>query len=787
MDVLANDILPSNGSFTHTIEITASGNSQVYVQTLNGPPGESLYWFQTISGSGTITSDESGATSTIELSGFQFHQDLGAPCTGMAWGDWTGGTITITNDWGTRTYTGAIFTAGMVIDHKLDYGRATGMFTDGGGKLQIALPSFTGTQAVQTVSGDGLLYFTTPHLTITSPPTHGTAQVQDGEILYTPDPDTEGVDSFQYQVMTDLADFDIAEVSIGTMDLDISDPDGTELSETAEDNPGLALAINDDDDDANSQEDLLDSGFVDNDLAKLKIKERAPAALDPLDGYFVLSFDTTKVRLWHKQDKTVPGNHPDAEVGNGTTRFNLPDSDEDYEVWVEGIGSGETLIQLTWHNNTDSSAAVFDSVLVDVYSVPHPILDIDTDSDNTGPVDRTLAEDDVEDGAGPGKKLFVKASAASEVVLDANVAAVDDLASGYQLVLIVSPGLNLWADSAKTTRLTSADSSTIPEDDSLGETYIWTGSWVGTETVYVEGTREGSPKIHWRLTDSAGSIIARDTVKFLVEKHNSIFVGIDGTGTHAWLEGPDGHTPDNPARWNSHTRNLYDEMAEKVKYPYYDYGPDNYQTGADSDDKHDRALNYAVQKYAESGGTASVALVGWSRGAAIALWVANDLSDLGINVDFVGLYDPVDMSLWIPDGEAIVAPMIDRVDVVGPTLDAPNLDYLIFERMSWDLLSDGLRTSIPYIRPESGNTNTLIARFLLDASHGSIGGTPGYNDEGLDSWGEDWNTDYNYSVDRSNSIIADQIVREGLRAEGWDVREIPEDEYGFPLENPTAQ
>ena len=88
------------------------------------------------------------------------------------------------------------------------------------------------------------------------------------------------------------------------------------------------------------------------------------------------------------------------------------------------------------------------------------------------------------------------------------------------------------------------------------------------------------------------------------------------------------------------------------------------------------------------------------------------------------------------------------------------------------------------IRRELGNSHTDIVRNLLNASHGAIGGAPGYNDTGVLTWGESVNQSYSYLWDITNSTLADELVREGLRAEGWYVREIGS--YGFPLFNPTC-
>jgi hypothetical protein len=69
-----------------------------------------------------------------------------------------------------------------------------------------------------------------------------------------------------------------------------------------------------------------------------------------------------------------------------------------------------------------------------------------------------------------------------------------------------------------------------------------------------------------------------------------------------------------------------------------------------------------------------------------------------------------------------------------------------------------------------------IVRETYNASHGAIGGTPGYNDDNLDPP----DGQYNYGEDRRNSILADRDVRAGMRAAGIDVPDHPDPWYGFP-------
>ena len=231
------------------------------------------------------------------------------------------------------------------------------------------------------------------------------------------------------------------------------------------------------------------------------------------------------------------------------------------------------------------------------------------------------------------------------------------------------------------------------------------------------------------------------------------------------MEGPHGHPEDNDSRWNSHTRNLI-EIDAHAKYELFLHGPDDWFDGSDSPGIHDEAFNFIASTYNSATNKPKIAIVGFSRGAMIAQWVANDLSDAGIGVDYVGLMDPVDMAFSIPDSEGQVESGIKRLTIVGPVEGAGNVDYGSFVRMS-------LQTRI---FPAPGNNTTLIARFFLNASHGSIGGTPGYNDEAEDN-------EYDYLLDRQNSITTYEIIVAGLLAEGIDIRGIDESEYGFPMTN----
>ena len=401
---------------------------------------------------------------------------------------------------------------------------------------------------------------------------------------------------------------------------------------------------------------------------------------------------------------------------------------------------------------------------------------VDIDSNNNGAVERSPEEDAIENISGQGKILIWGATLASTVILDADSMAALGVEDSFSLKLIVSPGLNVWADQEKMMRLSSPDIETIPEDDTLGETYVWSTAWAGTLVVFVEGSSLGKEKtMQWQLVTSSGLAAARDTVRFIVEAQNVILVGIDGTGSAAWLAGPHGRTPDNPSRWNSHVRNLV-EVDAKVKFAKYYAGPANLATGSDSDDIHAQAFQYIKTVYVAAQIKPKIALVGWSRGAMIAQWVANDLADEGISVDFVGLYDPVDMASVIPPSAVIVAQGIKNVYVIGPSA-VGNFDYPTFTRESGNIIK------------ASNNETSNIFFLMMNASHGSIGGTPGYNDVEDSIFYSDnseaVNTSYDYVVDSSNSIFADSTIRFGLIYSGIDMKFISGLRYGFPILNPV--
>ncbi|MEX0670209.1 MAG: hypothetical protein WD060_07120 [Pirellulales bacterium] len=252
--------------------------------------------------------------------------------------------------------------------------------------------------------------------------------------------------------------------------------------------------------------------------------------------------------------------------------------------------------------------------------------------------------------------------------------------------------------------------------------------------------------------------------------------------------------PDGSIRWNSHVRNLVTD-CEPFAMTYYTAGPDQQGPFDDSGAVFRRARDAARALIQDAGGGTTIALVGWSRGAMIASGVAHALlkladGDLPRTVAFIGMFDPVDMSNEINPAWATIHADVQAVTIVGPTADRQtetefNVDYPVsgydgfdnwtFERMA---LENRITTA--------AGATTELKRKVYNASHGAIGGTPGYNLRHRD--GGDFPTNYDYADDVRNSIRADKDVRAGMRAAGLTF--VPDREapwYGFPAKRPPKE
>jgi hypothetical protein len=368
--------------------------------------------------------------------------------------------------------------------------------------------------------------------------------------------------------------------------------------------------------------------------------------------------------------------------------------------------------------------------------------------------------------------------------------------------------LRIWtknAGEARNTASVTAGGSFVPADRIIED--LSTLGFTDTKRIvelYVEGihtTAGVSQPISIQLT-VGGRATTPDLVNVVVVS-NTLVIGIDGTGTKQWLTGPNAKREN--GLWNSHVANLIADI-DPYAMTIYTYGPSDGPRGWDSDDIQRDVVARANDIIKDAGGGTKVALVGWSRGAMIALWVANELSApvlqvIGMQrtVEFVGLYDPVDMSTAIPDDQhgprvnaARIQPGIRRVTIVGPK-ETPNnnVDYPVGLPSYW--LGLILTPDPVFVRMSQNDRitalggTTVVTRIEYNASHGAIGGCPGYNVH-LVSIPDGR---YDYALDVERSILSDTDIRDGLRAAGLDFvpdRGDPdEDWYGFPTIRPVTR
>jgi hypothetical protein len=183
-------------------------------------------------------------------------------------------------------------------------------------------------------------------------------------------------------------------------------------------------------------------------------------------------------------------------------------------------------------------------------------------------------------------------------------------------------------------------------------------------------------------------------------------------------------------------------------------------------------------------------IIGWGRGAYAAMRIARRLKEEGVRdldgtwtknipVRFLGLYDPVDMTFY----------------------DAPTWSE---GRFSQNVISSNVKTAVAIIGKKEGvfgsevdydngsapwynwtrmdiqwNRQTSAKIEKLGATHGAIGGCPGYSPF--------WSVPigYDYPHDRRMSILADRSMRSSAEAAGVPIRVLSSLEYGFSSNSPT--
>lgn len=185
-----------------------------------------------------------------------------------------------------------------------------------------------------------------------------------------------------------------------TADIDVGG-----LDELAEDDRGILLRLNDDDDNGDGIPDYLnielpdDQKFLDDDLVMVSIRSLVDDALGFASDFFTLDFNPGNLRLWFNRDKSA-GPEGVAEI---TMETRFPEADADQSIWMEGIGWGHGDVGLVWHdgNNLRDRAFTYDSFGYYLLGA-----DLDIDSDNDGTIQHSNWEDELENHRyGIGKLL----------------------------------------------------------------------------------------------------------------------------------------------------------------------------------------------------------------------------------------------------------------------------------------------------------------------------------------------------------------------------------------------
>jgi len=180
------------------------------------------------------------------------------------------------------------------------------------------------------------------------------------------------------RVVSDLASVELLPLSLAIYDDDTGHSKFTFQT--------LDVTLNDDDDNENGIKDKLEPGFdSEDDLFAASLANLIPLGVGE-NGEYLLQYDPSSILLWAsdlKDTLIVPYN----TFGLGTDRAGVtivPYTGQT-DVWVEGIGSGASTIQLDWRDPAGGLqyGLPFDRILFGgVIDVGVWKLDVDIDSDN---------------------------------------------------------------------------------------------------------------------------------------------------------------------------------------------------------------------------------------------------------------------------------------------------------------------------------------------------------------------------------------------------------------------
>ena len=300
------------------------------------------------------------------------------------------------------------------------------------------------------------------------------------------------------------------------------------------DNSGaLNRSAAEDDVERDAPGDVLAVGFGQRE--PVAVEAEIGADFDVSEFTFTLTYDSSKIRLYNSTNVDTGVFIPSGTTFTSSSPVTVSQllSAGGALLYMDGIAMGSCEIILT----TEKTSGIYTGTkTVDKVKVTVG-LDIDTDSDNSGEVDGSVSEDDLEDVAGSGidevgKRIFVNKDDDNKNGVPDNVDSSgglgeDDFAeikldtsglaalAGHELWIGCTTGLKLYETKTKNPLIGGQTS---------GMWYKWqldgTGSFA--RTIFAEGIATGSNHVYWRLVPPGGSVdndaIARDTVEINVEK-----------------------------------------------------------------------------------------------------------------------------------------------------------------------------------------------------------------------------------------------------------------------------
>lgn len=303
-----------------------------------------------------------------------------------------------------------------------------------------------------------------------------------------------------------------------------------------------------------------------------------------------------------------------------------------------------------------------------------------------------------------------------------------------------------------------------------------------TETKSPEGDGKTAPAEEPRPEDPKSAEADKSA-----EEHKPIVVGIEGTGSKEYR--------DDPGATTQHVENIvndYDTDPEKKivldgprsegKYlPGGVVGAVDTLYPTDPQRIEDEAYN-RIKEQLQRDPEAPIDMYGHSRGGHIALNLAERLKTEGVVVEidgrpttihptvrYMGLYDPVDMSVGYGNGDKIPS-NVERFAVVKAAESDPY--YFYFD-------DDKYTQSRSYFRrPDlvvENPTTTKGETFHVTGTHAAIGGAPGRGDHP---------SGYSYERDVANSINSDQLIRDRAIQAGAPIQQKPRSDYQNPPELP---